>query len=601
MVKIREVMTKLSITRGAARKRNLYSSLQWQKALSQLGRAMASKLSLDAVFREFAAGIKGYIPYDRLLISRVNPKNRIQRIFILSPFPKDTLAAPGDLYEAGKSVTEWVVRERKPFVREDTSLQQGFETDERLSRMGLRSYISVPLVYWDRVVGSFHVAHKQPETYGERESAFLQSVAEWLAVAMENARFFQETHRLLEEQGVLHQVTSQINILDLDSLLQRLTNEIVNIFKADSAFVRLLGPDGSLHMRAVSGTKLTAFAGVGSSLQAQERSTWIMENRQPLVIRDIRREDPSSRDRAGLLQLGFRSYLGVPILLKDDAIGTLVVLSKTARDFADRDIFFLQQLAAEAAVAIHHALLFDELKRLNHDLERATQHKSQFLARLAHEFKTPLNVVIGILDVMNVGATGPLNEKQLSALGKIRDQSRTLQKMVTDLLSLSRIEAGTIPLEVSTFRLQKVVESLRTLIEDLQRKNSLDVVWDIEPDLPPLTTDPEKVEAILKNLIENAFKYTSDGQVKIRMKNRPEANRVELAVEDTGRGISPQDLPMIFDGFHQVQSTAASQGVGLGLSIVKKYLELIQGTIHVESEPGKGSTFTVALPYRLES
>ncbi len=594
-------MTKLSIARGPARKRSLYSTLQWQKAISQLGRAMASKLSLDAVFREFAAGIKGYIPYHRLLISRVDPQNRIQRIFIISPFSKDTLEVPGELYEKGESVTEWAVRERKPFVREDTSLQREFESDERLHRMGLHSYITVPLIYWDRVVGSFHIAHKQPKTYGERELAFLQSVAEWLAIAMENARFFQETHRLLEEQGVLHQVTSQINILDLDSLLQRLTNELVNIFKADCAVVRLRGGDGSFHIRAASGIALNAFSGSPGHPQARGRLSWIVENRRPLVIRDIRRQDPSIPEGTGLVRMGFRSYLGVPILLKEQAIGTLVVLSKTVKDFTDRDTFFLQQLAAEAAVAIHHALLFDELKRLNQDLEKATEHKSQFLARLAHEFKTPLSVITGILEVMNLGATGPLSEKQKAVLGKIQDQSRSLQKMVTDLLNFSRVESGSIPLEVSAFPLDKIVKSLRTLTEDLQRKNSLDVEWEIEPDLPSLTTDAGKVEAIMQNLVVNAFKYTSEGKVKIRMKNLPESKSVELAVEDTGRGIASEDLPLIFDGFHQVRSTAASQGVGLGLTIVKKYLEVIKGGIRVESSPGKGSTFTVTLPYRLEA
>lgn len=592
-------MTKLSLTRAPARKRSLYSSLQWQKAISQLGRAMASKLSLDAVFREFAAGIKGYIPYHRLLICRVNPQNTIQRIFILSPSAKDTLETPGDLYEKGKSATEWVVQEKRPFIRVDTSLEREFETDERLNSMGFRSYISVPLIYWDRVVGSFHVAHKQPKAYGEKELAFLRSVAEWLAVAMENARFFQETHRLLEEQGVLHQVTSQINILDLDSLLQRLTNEVINIFRADCAFVRLRGPDGLFQIRAVSGMNLPAYQ--GARLEGQGRSAWIRENRQPLCIRDIRSQDPSISRGTGLERMGFRSYLGVPIMLREEMNGTLVVVSKNVRDFTERDIFFLQQLAAEAAIAIDHALLFEELKRVNRDLERATQNKSQFLARLSHELKTPLSVITGILDVVNLGATGPLTEQQKSALGKIQGQCRALQNMVNDVLNLSRIEAGTIPLEVSTFSIDKVVESLRTLTEDLQRKNSLAVVWDIEPDLPPLTTDAGKVEAILQNLVVNAFKNTSEGEVKIRMKNRPGAKSIELAVEDTGRGIAAEELPRIFDGFHQVHSTAASQGVGLGLTIVKKYLEVIKGTIQVRSEIGKGSTFTVTLPYKLEA
>ena len=592
-------MAKLSITRSPAKNRNLYSTLQWQKAVLQLGRAMASKLSLDAVFREFAAGIKGYIPYHRLLISRVNPQNRIQRIFILSQAANDALETSGDLYEKGQTVTEWVVRERKPFIREDTALVQEFETDERLSHMGFHSHITVPLIYWDRVVGSFHLASTEPKSYGERELAFLKSVAEWLAIAMENARFFQETHRLLEEQGVLHQVTSQINILDLDSLLQRLTKEVVNIFKADCAFVRLSGPDGLFQLRAVSGMKLPAYQ--GAILEGHGRSAWILENRKPLCIRDTREQEASIPKGTGLDRMGFRSYLGVPIVPREKAIGTLIVVSKKVRDFTDRDIFFLQQLAAEAAIAIDHALLFEELKRLNGDLERVTQNKSQFLARLAHELRTPLGVITGILEMVNMGATGPLTDHLKSALGKIQSQCRALQKMANDVLNLSRIEAGTIPLEISTFTIDKILSSLKILTEDLQRRNSLKLVWEIEPNLPPLTTDAAKVDAILQNLIVNAFKYTLDGEVRIRMKNRPESRSIEFAVEDTGRGIGAEELPRIFDGFHQVQSTAASQGVGLGLTIIKKYLELIQGTIQVKSEAGKGSVFTVTLPYSLEA
>jgi signal transduction histidine kinase len=389
---------------------------------------MASNLSLDAVFREFAAGIEGHIPYDRISINRVDSQGGITRLFLLSPSPKDTLDTPAELYQNGESVTEWVVREKKPFIREDTSLVREFNTDERLNRMGFHSYISVPLIYSHRVVGSFHISCKQPKAYGERELAFLMSVAEWLAIAMENAR------------------------------------------------------------------------------------------------------------------------------------------------------------------------LFDELKRLNREFETAAQHKSQFLARWAHELRTPLNVVIGIVDVMNSGGLGPFTEKQQAALNKIQDQGSVLIRMVNDVLNISRIEAGTIPLEVSTFRLDKLIESLRTLTEEMQRKTGLKVIWDVDPDLPLLKTDAAKLEAILQNLIVNAFKYTPEGEVHIRIKSRSESKSVEFVIEDTGGGISTENLPKIFEGFHQVRSTTSIQGVGLGLTIVKKYLELINGDIQVRSELGKGSTFTVTLP-----
>lgn len=587
-------MAKVSITKAQPRKRAAYSAIQWQTVMSHLARAMASKLSLDAVFRELAAGIKGHIPYDRLMISQVDPQNKATGLFLLSPSSEDSLEADPEFSQRGESVTDRVVRKQKIFIREDTSAQQEFETDAYLHRMGFRSYVSLPLVCWERVVGSLHVASNKAKAYGKRESAFLEPVAEWLAIAMENARFFQQTHRLLEEQGVLHQLTSEINVLDLDALLQRLTKEVLNIFKADCAFVRLREADRSYRIRAISGVELPPYH--EASLENQVNTSSLIQKCRPLIIRDLRRQEGSARKRTVVETLGFRSYLGVPIVLKGEGIGALVVLSRTVKDFTERDIFFLQQLAAEAAVAIHHALLFEELKRLNDDLERANQDSSQFLARLAHELRTPLTVITGLLEIMNMGTTGRLTDQQKAALSKIHDQCEALLRLLNDLLNLSRIKAGAIPVEVSPVNMGEIMRALEPLVDELQRKSGLRVLWDVEPNLPVLMTDGPKIEAVLKNLIVNAFKYTSEGEVRIRVKNRPESESVELVVEDTGRGISPEDLPRIFEGYHQVRSTDSAQGVGLGLTIVKKYLELIQGNIDVESEPGKGSVFKVSLP-----
>lgn len=592
-------MARASITKAAQRKRTADSNLQWQKTISHLGRAMVSKLSLDAVFREFAAGIKGHVPYDRLAIGRVDPQDKLTGLFLISPFPQDSLDDDPEFSSREEKVNQWVLRERKPFTREDTSAGQQFETDERLKRMGFRSYINLPLVFWDRTVGILHLASNKTKAYGKRESAILESVAEWLAIAMENARFFQQTHRLLEEQGVLQQLTSEINVLDLDALLQRLTKEVLNIFKADCAFVRLREPDGSFRIRAISGTELPPYH--EASLESQAPSSSLIKERRPLLIRDLKQHNASGPKGAVVESLGFRSYLGVPIVLKGEGIGALVVLSRSVKEFTERDVFFLQQLAAEAAVAIHHALLFEELKRLNGDLERANKESSQFLARLAHELKTPLTVITGLLEVMNMGATGALTEHQKVSLSKIQDQCQTLLRMLNDLLNLSRIKAGAIPLEISPVIIDEIVKSLEPLVDELQRKSELEVVWDIEPNLPILMTDGAKVEAILRNLIVNAFKYTARGEVRIQIENRPSSRSVALSVEDTGRGIAPEDLPKIFEGYHQVHSTDTAEGVGLGLTIVKKYLELIKGEIQVRSQLGKGSSFQVILPYTLQA
>jgi signal transduction histidine kinase len=190
---------------------------------------------------------------------------------------------------------------------------------------------------------------------------------------------------------------------------------------------------------------------------------------------------------------------------------------------------------------------------------------------------------------LSSGTLGTLNEKQKVAVDKMQVQSQRLQNMIGSVLNISQIEEGIIPLNISTF----------SGADDLQRKTGLKVLWDIDRDLPPLTSDAPKLEEILHNLMVNAFKYTSDGEVRIRIKNRPKSKSIECAIEDTGMGIAPENFSKIFDGFHQIDATASSQGVGLGLAIVKNYLNLLKGKIQVQSELEKGSTFTLTLPYKL--
>jgi len=245
--------------------------------------------------------------------------------------------------------------------------------------------------------------------------------------------------------------------------------------------------------------------------------------------------------------------------------------------------------------------LYEEIKRHNEELQRATEHKSHFLARMSHEIRIPLSIIMGFLDILSLETLGTLNQEQKTAVDKMLVQSQKLQKMIGGVLSLSQIEAGIIPIEISTFPMERIVESLRALADNLQRKTNLKVRWDIDQDLPPLSTDASKLDEILQNMVVNAFKYTSKGEVRIRIKNHLDSKTVEFVVEDTGRGIAAENISKIFDGFQQIDTTPGNQGVGLGLAIVKKYLELLKGKIQVQSELGKGSTFTLILPHTLKA
>ena len=208
-------------------------------------------------------------------------------------------------------------------------------------------------------------------------------------------------------------------------------------------------------------------------------------------------------------------------------------------------------------------------------------------------------MIIGNADLCKDGFFGGLTGKQQEAMEKVLRYSRILLKLINDVLTLSKIEAKKMSLDLTTFDVREVIEQVQNFVDQLNHKGRVKISWKVPARLPPLTTDALKLEEILQNLIGNAYKFTPSGTIEIRVRDLQSERRIEFAVADTGIGIKPDNLDKIFDEFHQLEEAHTGQysGVGLGLSIIKKYLELMLGDIRVESEPGLGTTFTFTLPY----
>jgi len=401
----------------------------------------------------------------------------------------------------------------------------------------------------------------------------------------------------LSQKAVTHLGRALSSTLDLKSIFQELEKGIKAHIRYDHLSVHRVN-NHKANRVFLSSTNQGAGKSMASDESENSLIDRILSERNPILWKDARTEKGHGTEQLG--QMGLRSCVGIPLIHRDQVLGSLHIASKRPRAYGAKELYFLVSVGEWLASAMDHAHAYEKLKKHNDDLQMATEHKSQFLARMSHEIRTPLGVLIGFLDILHSGTLGSINEEQKTAVDKMQTQSRRLQKMINDVLNLSRIEEGTIPLEISTFPTEKIIDSLRTLADELQRKSELKVQWDIDPSLPSLTTDAPKLEEILQNLIVNAFKYTPAGEIQIRITNHSESKSIEFVVEDTGLGISPENLPKIFEGFHQIDATTSSQGVGLGLTIVKKYVELMKGVIRVESEPEKGSRFTITLPYILD-
>jgi signal transduction histidine kinase/PAS domain-containing protein len=243
------------------------------------------------------------------------------------------------------------------------------------------------------------------------------------------------------------------------------------------------------------------------------------------------------------------------------------------------------------------------LRRQAIQLEQASALKSQFLANMSHEFRTPLNAILGYTSMLLQGVTGELNPQQRRSLGRVDSSGRHLLALISDILDISRIEAGKMPVHLSTFQLPELVAEVMAEVEPIISRTRLTVTRELAPDLPGILSDRAKVKQIVLNLLTNALKFTPEGSVRVSAVYDGADDRVLVAVTDTGIGIAEEDQSKVFDDFSQADNstTRAFGGAGLGLAICRRLAGMLGGQITLQSKLGRGSTFTLMVPRSLDA
>ncbi len=264
---------------------------------------------------------------------------------------------------------------------------------------------------------------------------------------------------------------------------------------------------------------------------------------------------------------------------------------KQASDELERKI-----QAATADIAQQNELL----RRQAIELEQASELKSQFLANMSHEFRTPLNAMLGYTSMLLQGVAGKIEQPVRRQLGRIESNGRHLLTIINEILDISRIEAGRMPLQVSRFAVPELISEVKAELEPIIMRSKLSVTLDIPKDLKPVVTDRQKVKQIVLNLLSNALKFTHQGGVTISARRNGGERTLILSVADSGIGIAPADQERIFEDFRQLDNspTRAYGGTGLGLSICRRLAQMLDGRLAVHSQLGKGSTFTLTLPIK---
>ena len=431
----------------------------------------------------------------------------------------------------------------------------------------------------------------------------------------------------LKRVTALHDINLAVtSTLDLRDVLNILLDKIDLFLSYSVATIGLLNKQTGLlepvACRNLDEKEWTAEEWKGGRGSANE----VLKAKEPLLIPNCQ-TDPRIRDPEFYRRNGLVSYLGVPLIFKDEILGVLSFHTKKEYEFHNDQIEFLSTLAGQAAIAINNSRLYEEMTELAADLSKSNKVKDEFLSVMSHELRTPLNVVMGYVAMIKDGLYGSISPEQQEALEKVMSKARDQLTMITGILHATQIEAERVGAEVQPFSLRDFLDDLRSSYE-VRLEKDLAIHWSHSQDLPAITTDREKLKHILQNLINNAIKFTEKGSVEVSARvvaaGEPGAARlpladasrehnaapfgtgtdnrlcwVEFTVADTGIGIPESALPNIFDKFHQADSseTRVYGGVGLGLYIVKQYAALLGGSVTVKSRPGKGSTFTVMIPY----
>jgi signal transduction histidine kinase/putative methionine-R-sulfoxide reductase with GAF domain len=501
--------------------------------------------------------------------------------------------------------------EQRTIYIQDALTDPSYEWREAALRGKYRTTLGVPLLRGGETIGVIALVSKEVKAFTDKQIKLVETFADQGVIAVENARLFNEVQtrteelaKSVEELRALGEVSQAVNsTLDLQTVLSTIVAKAVQLSATDGGAIYVFDQDTrEFQLRATHGTDEAVIAAIREQgIRTDERIiARATAQRAPVQIADLLKE-PSSPIVDIVIRAGYRAILVMPLLRPGEIVGTLVVRRKQPGELPSNTVDLLETFADQSVLAIQNARLFREIEEKGRELEIASKHKSQFLANMSHELRTPLNAILGYTELILDSIYGEPNEKMRTVLERLQANGKHLLGLINDVLDLSKIEAGQLTLSLDDYSMSDVVHGVVSAVEPLAAEKRLAFKAEVAPDLPTGHGDGRRLSQVLLNLVGNAIKFTDKGEVAIRASATNGAFTV--AVCDTGPGIAATDQAKIFEEFQQADSsiTRRKGGTGLGLSIAKRIIEMHGGRIWVESELGKGSTFYLTLPVRVEA
>ncbi len=416
-----------------------------------------------------------------------------------------------------------------------------------------QSELAVPLRKGDQVLGVLDLQSDKLNRFSNEDVITLQSLANQIAAAVDNARLLAETQAALQE---------------VERLNRRLTHESWLEFEQD------LGTSGYRFIK-----EDVAVVQPASDL-------WLPQMRQAAVARQIVKQlQPGNGDPA-------KSELAVPLILRGEVIGALGIRREGEADWTSEEEAIVSTVADQVARALESARLTEEQAKTIGQLKEVDRLKTGFLTSMSHELRTPLNSIIGFADILLQGIDGPLEENAITDIKAIHGSGKHLLALINDILDLSKIEAGRMELVYSAVSVPIVFKEVAASVASLLKDRPIRLVQKVNYELPKIWADPLRFSQIVINLVSNAVKFTEEGTITMAAEVFNE-REMHIYVQDTGIGIPDDKLDLIFESFRQAdaRNNRKYQGTGMGLAISKQLVEIHGGYMWVESVLGKGTTF----------